>query len=221
MICLPGCCLSVPLKSPLPCVTYLTSLFLLDYFLPNGKLPAFSPSSRIKATAATPCHTGRSPCFQLFLKSSRSLSTVKSWTTVFLTASFRISSSAFYPVDRQFGNCSRWSRFGSVRWMLGSQSTLCFWTFQKLSTVLIIQFYKKKWSLWIWWPFFKVDDELPAWPLHLYKCWALHFFLPGHLLWCAAGIRPGSTSVCTVRQWPSVVRFVVIVCHVCWWQLIV
>ena len=23
---------------------------------------------------------------------------------------------------------------------------------------------------------FKVDDELPAWTLHLYKCGALHFF---------------------------------------------
>ena len=150
MICLLGCCSSVPLKSPLPCVTYLTSLSLslLDYFLPNGKLPAFSRSSRTKVTAATPCHTDRSPCFQLFLKSSRSLSTVKSWTTVFLTASFRTSSSAFDHVDRQFGNCSRWSKNGSVRWMLGSQFTLCFWTFRKLSTVLIILFYKKKWSLW-------------------------------------------------------------------------
>ena len=71
-----------------------------------------------------------------------------SWTTVFLTASFRTSSSAFYSVDRQFGNCSRWSRNGSVHWMLGSESTLCFWTFRKLSTVLIVQFCKKKWSLW-------------------------------------------------------------------------
>ena len=83
------------------------SLSLLDYFLPNGKLPAFSQSSRTKVTAATPCRIDRSPCFELFLKSSRSLSTAKSWTTVFLTASFRTSSSAFYPVDRQFGNCSR------------------------------------------------------------------------------------------------------------------
>ena len=43
------------------------SLSPLDYFLPNGKLPAFSRSSRTKVTAATPCHTDRSPCFQLFL----------------------------------------------------------------------------------------------------------------------------------------------------------
>ena len=76
------------------CYVFNLSLSLLDYFHPNGKLPAFSQSSRTKVTAATPCHTDRSPCFQLFLKSSKSLSTVKSWTTVFQYG--------FIP-DQQFG----------------------------------------------------------------------------------------------------------------------